>query len=571
MLRSRRRFAALRAEIAGGRVKAADLAAGYYDRIEKKNPHLNVYLSLTKERALAQAARIDALAAKGDPLPPLAGIPVGIKDVLVMQGAPSTAGSKILQGYHPPYDCHRGRASSKPPARCCWARPTATSSPWARRMKTPPTGRCAIPSIRSAFPADRAAARPRPSPPTWPSPRWAPTPAAPFASPPAFAAWSACCPPTAASRATASSPLLLRSIASAPSPPTCATPPRCSASSPATIRTTPPVPPAPVEDYAAESDKPVAGLRIGVPAEYFAEGLDPEVRAAIEKGIAALEAAGCTIKPVSLPHTKYAVPTYYLVATAEASANLARFDGVRYGYRSPHSNTLSAMYSHSRDEGFGAEVKRRILLGTYALSAGYYDAYYLKAQQVRRLLAEEFLRAFAEVDAIVTPTSPVPAFKIGEKTGDPLAMYLADIYTVTASLAGICGVTVPCGNNQAPACRSACRCWPATLARARRFAWRAPWRQPAFSCIVRSIRRMDQVSSVAPGVGKSKCNAYVSTFSFFWSLGVLLTVSQSNAKTHTVVLGAVKSVPYSKAGDPAGAASGEDSLRRSAHSSSTAS
>jgi aspartyl-tRNA(Asn)/glutamyl-tRNA(Gln) amidotransferase subunit A len=206
---------------------------------------------------------------------------------------------------------------------------------------------------------------------------------------------------------------------------------------------------APVEDYAAESDKPVEGLKIGVPDEYFAEGLDPEVRAAIEKGIDALKAAGCTIKRVSLPNTKYAVPTYYLVATAEASANLARFDGVRYGYRSPQSATLSDMYSHSRDEGFGAEVKRRILLGTYALSAGYYDAYYLKAQQVRRLLAEEFLRAFADVDAIVTPTSPVPAFKIGEKSGDPLAMYLADIYTVTASLAGICGVTVPCGATSA--------------------------------------------------------------------------------------------------------------------------
>jgi aspartyl-tRNA(Asn)/glutamyl-tRNA(Gln) amidotransferase subunit A len=207
--------------------------------------------------------------------------------------------------------------------------------------------------------------------------------------------------------------------------------------------------PAPVEDYASESDKPATGLRIGVPEEYFGEGLDPEVRAAIEKGIAALEAAGCTVKKVSLPHTKYAVPTYYLVATAEASANLARFDGVRYGYRSQRSATLSDMYSHSRDEGFGAEVKRRIFLGTYALSAGYYDAYYLKAQQVRRILAEEFLRAFAEVDAIVTPTSPFPAFKIGEKTGDPLAMYLADIYTVTASLAGICGVNVPCGATKA--------------------------------------------------------------------------------------------------------------------------
>ena len=191
------------------------------------------------------------------------------------------------------------------------------------------------------------------------------------------------------------------------------------------------------------------GLRIGVPAEYFGEGLDAEVRERIESGIESLKAAGCTVKPISLPHTRYAIPTYYLVATAEASANLARFDGVRYGYRSPSSATLSDMYSHSRDEGFGAEVKRRIMLGTYALSAGYYDAYYLKAQRVRRILAEEFLRAFAEVDAIVTPTAPTPAFKLGEKTGDPLAMYLADIYTVTASLAGICGVTVPCGATKA--------------------------------------------------------------------------------------------------------------------------
>jgi aspartyl-tRNA(Asn)/glutamyl-tRNA(Gln) amidotransferase subunit A len=202
---------------------------------------------------------------------------------------------------------------------------------------------------------------------------------------------------------------------------------------------------APAPDYAAESAKGVEGLRIGVPAEYFAEGLDAEVKEKIEKGIDALKAAGCTVKPVALPHTKYAVPVYYLIATAEASANLARFDGVRYGYRSPDSASLAGLYQHSRDEGFGAEVKRRILLGTYSLSAGYYDAYYRKAQQVRRILAEEFVKAFGEVDAIVTPTSPTPAFKLGEKTDDPVSMYLADIYTVTASLAGICGVNVPCG------------------------------------------------------------------------------------------------------------------------------
>jgi aspartyl-tRNA(Asn)/glutamyl-tRNA(Gln) amidotransferase subunit A len=222
--------------------------------------------------------------------------------------------------------------------------------------------------------------------------------------------------------------------------------------------------PRPVENYAVESDKDVKGLRIGIPEEYFGEGLDPEVRAAVESGIDKLKAAGCEIKPISLKHTKYAIPVYYLVATAEASANLARFDGVRYGHRSSSATNLSSMYRLSREEGFGPEVKRRILLGTYALSAGYYDAYYKKAQQVRRLLAEEFLTAFGEVDAIVTPTAPTAAFKLGEKTDDPLAMYLADIYTVTASLAGICGVTVPCGATSS-GCRSGCRCWRRILAR----------------------------------------------------------------------------------------------------------
>jgi len=194
--------------------------------------------------------------------------------------------------------------------------------------------------------------------------------------------------------------------------------------------------------------KPVAGLKIGVPKEYFAEGLDAEVRAAVEAGIAKLRSAGCEIIPISLPHTAYAIPTYYVIATAEASANLARYDGVRYGYRAKGARTLSEMYRKSRDEGFGAEVKRRIMLGTYALSSGYYDAYYLKAQRVRTLLTRDFEQAFQKVDAIVTPVAPTPAFKIGEKSDDPLSMYLADIYTVTADLAGIPGVSVPCGKTQ---------------------------------------------------------------------------------------------------------------------------
>jgi aspartyl-tRNA(Asn)/glutamyl-tRNA(Gln) amidotransferase subunit A len=204
----------------------------------------------------------------------------------------------------------------------------------------------------------------------------------------------------------------------------------------------------PVPDYVAEIDKPVRGWKIGVPKEYFGEGLDREVRAAVEAGIQKLAKLGCEVLPISLPHTSYAISTYYVIATAEASANLARFDGVRYGQRSAGVRGLSEMYRRTRDEGFGPEVKRRIMLGTYALSAGYYDAYYLKAQKVRTLLTRDFEEAFTKVDAIVAPTSPTAAFKLGEKVDDPLAMYLADIYTVTANLAGIPGISIPCGDTR---------------------------------------------------------------------------------------------------------------------------
>jgi aspartyl-tRNA(Asn)/glutamyl-tRNA(Gln) amidotransferase subunit A len=204
----------------------------------------------------------------------------------------------------------------------------------------------------------------------------------------------------------------------------------------------------PVPDYVAELDKPVRGLKLGVAKEYFGEGLDDEVRQAVEAAIDKLKHLGSEIVPVSLPHTPYAIPTYYLVATAEASSNLARYDGVRYSYRAPGVKSLSEMYQRSRDEGFGTEVKRRILLGTYALSAGYYDAYYLKAQKVRTLLLRDFEEAFTKADAIVTPTSPTAAFRLGEKSNDPLAMYLADVYTVTADLAGIPGISLPCGETK---------------------------------------------------------------------------------------------------------------------------
>ena len=446
-------MAALRAEIAGGRVKAAELAAGYYERIEKKNPRLNVYLSFTRERALAQAERIDAMAAKGDPLPALAGIPVAIKDVLVMKGAPATAGSKILKGYQPPYDAtvvkrlEAAGAVLLGKTNCDEFAMGSSNENSAYGPVRNPVDTDRVPGGSSGGSAAAVAANLAVA-------TLGTDTGGSIRQPASFCGVVGVLPTYGrvsrygliafASSLDRIGPLAANVRDAATVLSAIAGHDPCDATSL----------PAPVEDYATASDQPVkesgkAGLRVGVPAEYFAEGLDPEVRAAIEKGIAALKEAGCVIKPIELPHTKYAVPTYYLIATAEASANLARFDGVRYGYRSPHAETLSAMYSHSRDEGFGAEVKRRILLGTYALSAGYYAAYYRKAQQVRRILAEEFLRAFAQVDAIVTPTSPVPAFRLGEKTDDPVSMYLADIYTVTASLAGICGVTVPCGVTRA--------------------------------------------------------------------------------------------------------------------------
>jgi aspartyl-tRNA(Asn)/glutamyl-tRNA(Gln) amidotransferase subunit A len=205
---------------------------------------------------------------------------------------------------------------------------------------------------------------------------------------------------------------------------------------------------APLDDYEGACGKSVRGLRLGVPEEYFADGLDPEVDASVRAAIARLEAEGCSLLPVRLGHTKHAVATYYVLATAEASSNLARYDGVRYGLRVERDH-LKEMYGATRDAAFGDEVKRRILLGTFVLSAGYYDAYYLKAQKVRTLIRRDFDAAFAAVDAIVCPTSPTAAFSLGEKTSDPLSMYLSDVYTLPASLAGLPAISVPCAPTKA--------------------------------------------------------------------------------------------------------------------------
>ena len=193
----------------------------------------------------------------------------------------------------------------------------------------------------------------------------------------------------------------------------------------------------------------IKGLRLGLAREYMVGGLDPEVRQAVDAAVKDLEKLGAQIVEVSLPHTDYAIATYYIIATAEASANLARFDGIRYGARVGGSDPID-LYCKTRGAGFGSEVKRRILLGTYVLSSGYYDAYYIRAQKVRTLIRNDFLKAFETVDAIITPTSPTPAFKIGDKADDPLQMYLMDIYTISANLAGLCGISVPCGFTRSP-------------------------------------------------------------------------------------------------------------------------
>jgi aspartyl-tRNA(Asn)/glutamyl-tRNA(Gln) amidotransferase subunit A len=200
-----------------------------------------------------------------------------------------------------------------------------------------------------------------------------------------------------------------------------------------------------VPDYAAKLGNDLRGVRLGVPKEYMIEGIGPQVKAAISVAVKQMNSLGAEIIDVSLPHTDYAVAVYYILATAEASANLARFDGVRYGYRAENPRDVLDLYGRTREEGFGSEVKRRIILGTYVLSSGYYDAYYLRAQKVRELIRQDFAKAFEKVDALISPTSPVPAFRLGERTGDPLQMYLADIFTIAANLAGICGISVPCG------------------------------------------------------------------------------------------------------------------------------
>ena len=427
---------------------AAALAEAFYKRIAADDEKIGAFLTLSRERALAKAAEIDRLAERGDPLPPLAGVPVAMKDVLMTRGVRTTAASRILDNFIAPYDCTAVARMEAAGAvvlgklNCDEFAMGSSNENSGYKPVHNPRDLTRVPGGSSGGSAAAVAAGMALA-------TLGSDTGGSIRQPAAFCGVVGLLPTYGRvsrygliafgssldhigplTRSVKDAAIVLGIIAGRD--------PLDSTSADV-----------PVADYVSEIGKPVKGLKIGVPEEYFGEGLDAEIRQAIDGVLERLRAAGCELVRLSLPHTKYAVPTYYLVATAEASSNLARFDGVRYGHRARGASTLSEMYRRSRNEGFGTEVKRRIMLGTYALSAGYYDAYYLKAQQVRTLLARDFQQAFARVDALVTPVTPTPAFRLGEKTEDPLQMYLGDIFTVTANLVGVPGISVPCGQSGA--------------------------------------------------------------------------------------------------------------------------
>jgi aspartyl-tRNA(Asn)/glutamyl-tRNA(Gln) amidotransferase subunit A len=440
-----------------GSVTARQATEAALTRIEQTRD-LNAFLHVAREAALASADRVDQKRARGEALGTLAGVPIAIKDALCTTDAPTTCASKILtrvgegnsggtdpaKGFRPPYDAtvvarlraadailigkanmdefamgSSGENSAFGPSRNPWDKSrTAGGSSSGSAVSVAaglalgslgsdtggsirqPAALCGVVGVKPTY--GRVS-------------RYGLV---------AFASSLDQVGPFA--RDVRSAARLLEVISGRD--------PLDSTSADV-----------PVGQYEAACSRDVKGLRIGIPEEYFGEGLDPAIAESVRSAIGELEKAGCTVKPVSLPHTKYGIATYYIVATAEASSNLARFDGVRFGLRieGPKSD-LTSLYGKTRDAGFGAEVKRRILLGTYVLSAGYYDAYYKKAQRVRTLIKRDFDQAFDTVDAIAVPTSPTPAFRFGEKVDNPLAMYLADVFTLPASLAGIAGLSVPC-------------------------------------------------------------------------------------------------------------------------------
>ena len=433
----------VREAIAGKKISAHELAAEHYKRIEARNSELNAFLALSPDRAFAQAGKIDAMVAAGKPLPLMAGVPIAIKDTISTRGTATTCGSRILEHYVPPYDAtavtrlEAAGAIILGKTNCDEFAMGSSNENSAFGVVRNPEAIDRVPGGSSGGSAAAVAAGLVVA-------ALGTDTGGSIRQPGSFCG----IPAMMGSYGRVSRYGLIAFASSldrigpfANNVKDIATVLQIIAGRDANDSTSTT---AAVPEYLAELNKPVTGLRVGIPKEYFGAGMDGEVRKKIEAGIEVLKKIGCKIVEIAMPHTDYAIATYYIIATAEASSNLARYDGVRYGLR-VDDDSLLAMYRKTRGAGFGPEVKRRIVLGTYVLSAGYYDAYYLKGQKVRALIAQDFRDAYQKVDVIVTPTSPVPAFKLGERTADPLQMYLADIYTVTGSLAGVPGVSVPCG------------------------------------------------------------------------------------------------------------------------------
>ena len=435
---------AIRDEIAARRASAVEICQDTIRTIQATNPALNSFLLVDADDALARAQKVDARIAAGD-MPPLAGVPIAIKDNLCVRGMKTTAASKILQTYRPPYDAtvierleaagvviigktncdefamgSSNENSAYGPVRNPWApsrTPGGSSGGSAAAV--------AAAQVPLALGSDTGGSIRQPASfcgvvglkPTYGR-----------VSRYGLLAFASSLDQIGPIARTVEDTALALAAMAGPDP------------ADATSSHEP------VPNLASSLTGDVKGLRVGVPRTFVTEGVDPDVKAAFDAALAVLEDAGARLVDVELPHAPYGVPAYYLVCTAEASSNLARYDGVKYGYRSKAAaQGLQAMYTHSRSEGFGAEVKRRIMLGTYVLSAGYYDAFYLKAQQVRTLLRRDYDRAFEAADVIAMPTSPIPPFGLGEKADDPLQMYLADIFTVSANLAGVPAISVPGG------------------------------------------------------------------------------------------------------------------------------
>ena len=436
-------ISSLQKKLSAGEIKAVDVCRTALDRIESL-AELNAFITVTPEAALARAEEIDRAIERGEKFGALTGVVVAVKDNMVIREVRTTAGSKILYNYKPPYTATAvqrledagaliiGKTNCDEFAMGSSTENSAygpVKNPWdTSRVPGGSSGGSAVAvatgMAMAALGSDTGGSIRQPASlsgvvglkPTYGR-----------VSRYGLIAFGSSLDQIGTFTNSVEDSARMLAVISGRDP-------QDSTSSNN-----------PVDDYVSSISEVIRGLRVGIPREYFGEGLDVEVKEAVQNALRKLESIGAELIDLSLPHTEYAVPVYYLIATAEASSNLARYDGVRYGFRAEEASSLKAMYNRTRDQGFGTEVKRRIMLGTYALSAGYYDQYYGKAQKVRSLVERDFRNAFSQCDVIATPTSPTPAFRLNEKTSDPLEMYLSDIYTITANLAGIPGLSLPCG------------------------------------------------------------------------------------------------------------------------------